>query len=191
MLSRWRDLALINWPKTFEGLVSAGIPVAGFVYTYTVNRRAQYERVLALTAQVSTPPIADDRDVAGTAFEPTFLRAPGSKVTLDQDAIKAVYNVLWYFERAYAVYVSLRPPLGSRRITRSQALLLDTLASAIDVWVVYLGFTWVDVSGNDVDAHEVIPFLEKLAREHARLQEQRSRRTLFGRKDRPTSDSWP
>lgn len=92
-----------NWPEAFEGLVTAGIPVAGFVYTYTVNRRAQYERVLGLTAQVSTSPIADARDIAGAAFEPTSKRAPGSKVTLDKDAITAVFNVLWYFERAYAV----------------------------------------------------------------------------------------
>lgn len=154
-----------NWLVTFEGLVAAAIPAAGFVYTYTVNRRSQYDRVLALTAQVSTSPIAKDRHVAGTAFEPTSVRDPAKPVTLHEREIKAVYNVLWYFERVDAVYVSLRPLIRSKRITRVQALLLDTLATAMTVWMTY--------------ASEAAPCLRHLADEYARLQEQRSRRGRY------------
>jgi hypothetical protein len=167
-----------SWLSTAEGLVAAAIPVVGLLYTYTTNRRSQYERVLTLTAQVSTPPIADDRHVAGTAFEPLSKRDPSKPVRLDQDEIKALFNVLWYFQRADAVYVSLRPPLGSTRITRVQALLLDTLASPVGTWKDYLALKWVDITGERVNADDVTPFLEDLAREYGRLQEQRARRRM-------------
>jgi hypothetical protein len=55
---------------TAEGIVAAAVSAAGLVYTYTMNRRSQCDRMLTLTTEVSIPPIADDRHAAGTAFEP-------------------------------------------------------------------------------------------------------------------------
>lgn len=163
-----------NWLSAAEGFVSVGIPVVGLIYTYTTNRRSQYERVLALAAQVSTPPIADDRHVAGSVFEPFDPTSPGS-VSLREHEIKAVFNVLWYFERTYAVYVSLRPLFGSRRITRVQALLLDTVASPVTIWMRYLTARWIDAAGEEIDASDEIVFIKRLADEQVRLREQRSR----------------
>lgn len=166
-----------NWLSTGQSLVAATIPLVGFVYTYAINRRSQYERVLELTGQVSTPPIAEDRHVVGTAFEPLSKHKSGHPVSLGEAEIKSLFNVLWYFQRADAVYVSLRPLLRPSRITRVQALLLDTLASAVNVWTGYLNLDWVDVTGQPVDATDVTPFLQHLACEHARLQARRARRS--------------
>jgi hypothetical protein len=109
-----------SWLNTAEGFVAATIPAVGLVYTYSTNRRSQYERVLALTGQVSIPPVADDRHVVGTAFEPLSKHEPGNPVTLGEAEIKALFNVLWYFQRADAVYMSLRPVVRPDRITRVQ-----------------------------------------------------------------------
>jgi hypothetical protein len=46
-----------GWPTAGEGLVTVAIPVVGVLFTFTANRRAQYDRVLALVAESGTPPI--------------------------------------------------------------------------------------------------------------------------------------
>ena len=46
--------AMITWLSAGEGLVAAAIAVIGVVFTFTANRRAQYDRVLALTAESAT-----------------------------------------------------------------------------------------------------------------------------------------
>jgi hypothetical protein len=105
--------------------------VAGLVYTYLANRRGQYDRVLKLTAESGLPPVADDRHVAGMVFEPLSRHPAGQPVLLSEAEIRAIFNVLWYFERADALYLSLRPVLRPDRITRIQALLLNSLGSAL------------------------------------------------------------
>jgi hypothetical protein len=160
---------MTNFLAAAEGFAGVAIPAVGLVYTYTANRRAQYDRVLAVTDQSCTPPVSDDRHVAGTAFEPTSKHAPGEAVRLSQAEIKAVYNVLWYFGRADALYVSLRPPIWSDHITRAQRLLLDSLAASVEVWAGYLEFSWVDEHGRGIDVTDAIIGLQHLATEHARL----------------------
>jgi len=152
-----------------EGVASIAIPAVGLVYTYTANRRAQYDRVLAMTDQSCTPPVSDDRHVAGTAFEPTSKHAPGKTVKLSETEIKAVFNVLWYFGRADALYVSLRPPVWPDHITRAQRLLLDSLAAAVEIWAGYLRYSWVDGHGREIDATDATPGLQHLTSERARL----------------------
>lgn len=152
-----------------EGFATVAIPAVGLIYTYTANRRAQYDRVLAVTDQSCTPPISDDRHVAGTAFEPTSKHAPSAPVRLSEAEIKAVFNVLWYFGRADALYVSLRPPMWSDHITRAQRLLLDSLAAPVETWAGYLRFSWADEHGREVDATDAITGIQHLAGEHARL----------------------
>lgn len=77
------------------------------------------------------PPVSEDRHVAGLAFEPLSKHVPGQVVRLSEAEIKAVFDVLWYFERVDALYLSLRPALGPGRIIRTQALLLDSLGSSV------------------------------------------------------------
>ena len=63
-----------DWLGVIEGVVTAAIPVIGLVYTYNAKVRGQYDQVLAITQQATVPPVADDRHVAGTAFEPLVLQ---------------------------------------------------------------------------------------------------------------------
>jgi hypothetical protein len=113
--------------------------------------------------------------VIGRVFEPISKLPPGKPVTLIETEIKALLNVLWYFERADALYVSLRPPVWSTRITRAQALLLDSLASAVNTWHGYLGLTWTDSANREIDASDATRGLRHLASEHARLSADRAR----------------
>ncbi len=160
---------MTSWLSVIEGLVAVAIPAVGLAYTYTANRRSQYDRVLAVIEQSCTPPVADDRHLAGTAFEPASRHRPGQPVRLGEAEIKAVFNVLWYFERANAMHISLRPPVWATRITRTQALLLDSLAAALTTWNGYLSLTWADQAGNEVDASDATRGLRHLASEHGRL----------------------
>ena len=105
-----------------EGFAGVAIPAVGLLYTYTANRRAQYDRVLVMTDQSCTSPISDDRHVAGTAFEPTWKHPPGEPVKLSEAEIKAVFNVLWPRQRVVCVAAaaevsSAKPnaPPGERR----------------------------------------------------------------------------
>jgi len=166
---------MTSWLSVLEGLVAAAIPAVGLVYTYSANRRSQYDRVLTVIEQSCTPPVADDRHLAGTAFEPSSKHQFGQPVKLNEAEIKAVFNVLWYFDRADAMYISLRPPLWPVRIARTQALLLDSLAAAVTTWTGYLSLTWTDEDGRQIDATDATHGLRHLASENARLPARRSR----------------
>jgi hypothetical protein len=50
-----------TWLGTCDTLVAAA-------YTFTANRRAQYDRVLALAVESGTSPVSDDRHALGIAF---------------------------------------------------------------------------------------------------------------------------
>jgi hypothetical protein len=158
-----------NWLGLLEGLVAGAVPVVGLIYTYLANRRSQYDRVLALTAESGVPPVSEDRHVAGMALEPLSRHPHGQPVRLSEPEIRAVFNVLWYFERVDALYLSLRPVLRPGRITRTQALLLDSLGGAVTTWTSYLNLSLVDEAGNKVDAGDTIGPLRHLAREATRL----------------------
>lgn len=169
-----------NWLGVAEGLVAAAVPVAGLIYTYLANRRSQYDRVLALTAESGVPPVAEDRHVTGMAFEPVSKRQPGEPVRLSEAEIKAAFNVLWYFERVDALYRSLRPVVLPDRITRIQALLLDSLGSAVESWQKYLELTWADDAGHELEADDTTGPLRHLAGERARLAARRASKERQG-----------
>jgi hypothetical protein len=161
-----------NWLSAAEGLVAAAIPVVGLIYTYAANRRSQYDRVLAPAAESGMPPISQDRHVIGTAFEPLSKLPPGKPVMLSGDAIQALFNILWYVQRADAMYKSLRSPLLPRRITRTQALLLASLGSALDIWNAYMRLELVDTDGRIIPVAKSAAALRHLAGEHDRLRAQ-------------------
>ena len=163
-----------DWLGVIEGVVTAAIPVIGLVYTYNAKVRGQYDQVLAITQQATVAPVADDRHVAGTAFEPLARHRPGP-IRLTQPEIRAIFNVLWYFERADAMYVSLRSHFRPARITRAQALLLDSLASAEATWTEYADLDWADQEGRAIDAIAGLRGLRHLASERARLLSIRAR----------------
>ena len=142
---------MIAWLSAGEGLVAAAIAVIGSVFTLTANRRAQYDRVLALTAESATAPIADDRHIIGKVFEPPS-KLPGDRpVLLTQDEVAALFRVLWYVQRVDALYASLHPPLRVRRIGRTRALLLDSISADLEAWK---GYVALDLE--DPDSHQVV-----------------------------------
>lgn len=142
---------MITWLSAGEGLVAAAIAVIGSVFTFTANRRAQYDRVLALTAESASSPIADDRHIIGTVFEPSSKLPGGRPVVLTQDEIAALFRVLWYVQRVDALYASLHPPPWGRRIGRAQALLLGSIGADLEAWQ---GYVAMDLE--DPDSHQVV-----------------------------------
>src|ERR1700722_6774869 len=84
-------VGMSNWLGIIEGLVAGAAPMVGLIYPYLANKRSQYDRVLALTAESGLPPVAEDRHVAGMVFEPLSRHPPGQPVRLGEAEIKAVF----------------------------------------------------------------------------------------------------
>lgn len=164
-----------TWLGTGDTLVAAAIPVVGAIYTFTANRRAQYDRVLALAAESGTSPISDDRHVLGIAFEPLSSHPADQPLTLTQDQIKSLFNVLWYAQRVDAVYRSLRSPLRPRRIIRTQAILLDSLGSTLGIWREYLDRRLFDPGKREITVWDSSGEMLHLATEYDRLCARRNR----------------
>ena len=122
-----------SWLTVGEGLVAASISVVGVLFTASANRRAQYDRVLTLVAESGSQPLANDRHVIGLRFEPEPKLTRGEVLVLSDDEIAALFHVLWYFERADALFKSLRPVVCSKRITRAQALLKLVIQGSVQV----------------------------------------------------------
>jgi hypothetical protein len=179
-----------TWLSSGDTIVAAAIPVVGAVYTFTANRRAQYDRVLALAAESGTSPVSDDRHVLGTAFEPLSSHPAGQSLTLTQDQIKSLFNVLWYTQRVDAVYRSLRSPLRPHWITRTQAILLDSLGSTLGIWRQYLDRRLFDPDGREITVWDSSGELLHLAMEYDRLCTRRKVAEPSRHPDRDTSASF-
>jgi hypothetical protein len=131
--------------------------------------------VLALAAESGTSPVSDDRHVLGIAFEPLSSHPAGQPVTLTEDQIKSLFNVLWYAQRVDAVYRSLRSPLCPRRITRTQSILLDSIGSTLGIWREYLNRRLFDPAGREITVWDSSGEMLHLATEHDRLCARRNR----------------
>jgi hypothetical protein len=162
-----------SWLTAGEGVLAASIPVVGLVFTFTANRRAQYDRVLTLTAESSAPPIADDRHAVGLVFEPQSKLTRDQPVTLPEKDIAALFRVLWYFQRIDAVYESLRPPIWTSRITRTQALFLNSIGTTLNTWVNYVGYELADAAGRPVASSHSAQGLRHLSHEYDLLRARR------------------
>jgi hypothetical protein len=160
-----------------EGLIATVIAVIGSVFTYTANRRAEYARVLALTAESATPPIAEDRHTIGKVFEPLSKLPRNQPVVLEEDEIAALFRVLWYVQRIDALYQSLRSPLRARRIGRIQALLLDSIAADLETWQSYLDLDLEDAHSRQVAVTSSAEGLRRLSGEYGRLHTRRRHET--------------
>ncbi len=170
---RWDENAMITWLSAGEGLVAAAIAVIGSVFTFTANKRAQYDRALALTAESAASPIADDRHIIGKVFEP-LSKIPGDRpVLLTQDEIAALFRVLWYVQRVDALYASLRPALRARRIGRAQALLLDSIGADLEAWQSYVALDLEDPDSHQVVVTSSARGLNHLSEAYERLRTQR------------------
>jgi hypothetical protein len=139
-----------NWLTAGEGLVAASISVVGVLFTASANRRAQYDRVLTLVAESGSQPLADDRHVIGLRFEPQPKLTSSKVLVLSNDEIAALFRVLWYFERADALFKSWRPVVCSKRITRAQALLLDSIGPTANIWAKYIRQPMVNADAGPV-----------------------------------------
>ena len=139
-----------SWLTVGEGLVAASISVVGVLFTASANRRAQYDRVLTLVAESGSPPIANDRHVVGLLFEPQPKLTRGQALVMAEHEIAALFRVLWYFERANALFRSLRPAVWPKRITRAQALLLDSIGPTLNIWADYIDHRMENADGGPV-----------------------------------------
>jgi hypothetical protein len=161
------------WLSVGEGLIATAIAVIGSVFTYTANRRAEYDRVLALTAESATPPIAEDRHTIGKVFEPLSKLPRDRPIVLDEDEIAALFRLLWYVQRIDALYQSLRSPLRARHIGRIQALLLDSIAADLETWQSYLDLDLEDTHSRQVAVTSSAQGLRHLSGEYGRLHANR------------------
>jgi hypothetical protein len=159
------------WLTVGEGVVAASVSAVGMVFTASKNRWEQYDRVLALTKESGTEPISTDRHTIGTIFE----SGTGKPITLDNDEIKAFFNVLWYFQQADALYVSLRPPLGLGS-TRPQKLLLDALGPVVLIWKSYVERKPREHSGEELNLRRSASALTRLAHECEKRERSRQQK---------------
>jgi hypothetical protein len=164
-----------TWLSVGEGLIATAIAVIGSVFTFNTNRRAEYDRVLALTAESATSPIAEDRHTIGKAFEPLSKPPRNRPIVLDEDEIAALFRLLWYVQRIDALYQSLRFPLWVRHIGRLQALLLDSIAADLETWRSYLDLALEDTHSRQVAVTSSARGLRDLSGEYGRLQAKRKR----------------
>jgi hypothetical protein len=162
-----------TWLSVGEGLIATAIAVIGSVFTYTANRRAEYDRVLALTAESATSAIAEDRHTIGKVFEPLSKLPRNQPIILDEDEIAALFRVLWYVQRVAALYQSLRSPLRARHIGRIQALLLDSIAADLEPWQRYLDLELEDTHSRQVAVTSSAQGLRHLSDEYRRLHVER------------------
>jgi len=162
-----------TWLSIGEGLIATAIAVIGSVFTYTANRRAEYDRVLALTAESATPPIAEDRHTIGKVFEPLSKLPRNRSIALEEDEVAALFRVLWYVQRIDALYQSLRSPLRARRIGRIQALLLDSIAADLETWQSYLDLDLEDAHSRQVVVTSSAEGLRRLSGEYGLLHARR------------------
>ena len=159
-----------TWLSVGEGLIATAIAVIGSVFTYTANRRAEYDRVLALTAESATSPIAEDRHIIGKVFEPLSKLPRNRPIVLDEGEIAALFRVLWYVQRVAALYQSLRSLLRARHIGRIQALFLDSIAADLETWQSYLDLGLEDTHSRQVAVTSSAQGPRHLSGEYGRLQ---------------------
>jgi hypothetical protein len=85
-----------TWLSVGEGLIAPAIAVIGSVFTYTANRRAEYDCVLAPTVEL----------VSRKAVTPSAKRSrqyQSWSVVLDENEIAALFRVLRYVQRTDAL----------------------------------------------------------------------------------------
>lgn len=137
---------ILDLTKTASGVVFAGASVA---FTWTANRRAQYERVLVETAKVTTGDVAQARDRVGGILEPHRPAKPDAHLPPDlkltRDVISDIFTVLWAFERLDGLYESLGGVLPPGKPNRPQRLLLIAVHGAVETWHEYAQGTYVDL----------------------------------------------
>ena len=93
-------------------------------------------------------------------------------VNLTEEELRALFNVLWAFERINGLFVSLQRSWFSSRLSKAQKLLLDVSAGAITTWSSYLQFDVRGPSGKQLD---LVPSKNGLVNLAEKLQVHQSR----------------
>lgn len=105
-----------------------------------------------MTSLLTSGDVAESRHTAGMKFEAVTPSAPSSitrpVVNLTEEELKALFNVLWTFERINGLFASLQRPWFGFRSSKAQKLLLDVSAGAITMWSSYAQFDVRDPPGN-------------------------------------------
>lgn len=137
------------------GVAVVLVPVVGLIFTASTNRRAQYDRVLDVTALLTSGDLVESRHAAGIKIEAVVQTSSSTMtepvVSLTEDELKALFNVLWAFERINGLFVSLQRSWFGFRLSKAQKLLLDVSAGAITIWIRYVQFDLRDPSGRQLD----------------------------------------
>src|SRR5262245_53661447 len=88
------------------------VPVVGLIFTASTNRRSQYDRVLGVTALLTSGDVVDSRHTAGLKLEagaPSPSRTIAKPVVnLTEEERIALFNMLWAFERINGLFISLQ-----------------------------------------------------------------------------------
>jgi len=118
------------------------VPVVGLIFTASTNRRAQYDRVLEVTALLTSGDIVESRHAAGIKFETVALSTPSTIsnpiVNLTEEELKALFDALQHSWLSF-------------RLSKAQKLLLDVSAGPITMWSSYVQFDIRGLSGKRID----------------------------------------
>ena len=137
------------------GFAVALVPVVGLIFTASTNRRAQYDRVLDVTALLTSGDLVESRHTAGLKMEAAIQSASSTMaepvIDLTENELTALFNVLWAFERINGLFVSLQRSWFGFRLSKVQKLLLDVSAGAITIWNRYVQLDLRDPSGKRLD----------------------------------------
>jgi hypothetical protein len=148
LLGVLRQILLMNWTATLTvatTVVGSLLAVIGASFTWTSYRRAQYDRILAETARLTSGKVGNARHLVGSYLESS---APKE---LPDDVIKAVFIVLWAFERLDGLYVSMESRFRRSRPSKPQRLLLTAIRGEATSWGGYLSRSYVDEQGTPVN----------------------------------------
>ncbi|MDP5182334.1 hypothetical protein QOZ88_06760 [Blastococcus sp. BMG 814] len=160
----------MNWSTavaTSVAVSGAVVAIVGSMFTFLSNRRGQYDNVLIETAKLTSGDTARARHVIGSVLEAHHAPAHGGPVPLSNEAMQAYFDVLWTFERLYALHTSLRPLVLRSRLSGPQRLLLLSINGSIVTWLDYEKRV-----GDSVRSHASSEGLRRLGRELARLGQQ-------------------
>lgn len=86
----------MKFNEIFGPVVTLVLALGAALFTLNNVRRTDFERVRQLHADLTTGPVSDARHIVGTAFEDPVR---GRCVRLTDAELRALYVVLWSFER--------------------------------------------------------------------------------------------
>lgn len=149
-----------------ETVVGIFVGVSGLWWNYRSRIDAQFDRTRALLAEAHSGALATARHSLGCLIEgrtddelENFL--------LDEQCTQRLFDMLWFFQRTWAVYRSFNRPIRwTSRPTRTQRYLIDSLCPEICTWERYRSALDRRATGSNGDLLELSPSSNGLANLH-------------------------